>query len=246
VSLERELRALGASVEWPTTPDVSTLVRARIAEQPRRASRWRRHRLAIAVAVVLAAVAATLAVPSARSAILRALGLGSVKVVRVDELPPAAPREDLSLLGPVTTRAYAEELFAAPLLRFDPDILGEPDEIRALDRPSRVSYVWRNDNGEIELLVSQLHGVFGGANYVKAAGPGTDVEDFLVDGRRALWLSGDVHGFGLVDPTGGGFNDFEELRLSGNALLVQDGRTTIRIEGDFTRKQALRFYHALR
>ena len=99
-ALEQELRELSAALAWPDAPDVAAAVRSRIEAAPHR-DRWRsgRQRLAIALAVLVAVVAATLAVPQARSAILRALGIGNVRVELVDDLPPTAPRSDLSLLG---------------------------------------------------------------------------------------------------------------------------------------------------
>ena len=68
----------------------------------RRQLPWRP--LAIALAVLVVALAAALAVPSARSAILRFLGIEGVTVQRVDRLPQAAP---LGTLGDRTTMAAA-------------------------------------------------------------------------------------------------------------------------------------------
>ena len=126
-------------------------------------------------------LAATLAVPQARSAILRALGIGSVRVELVDDLPPAAPRSDLSLLGVPVSLDEARERFPYPLVALDPD-LGSPDEVRVGDDPARVSYVWADDEG-VRLLVSQLAGMYGGAKYVKIAGGTTTLEE--LDDRRS-------------------------------------------------------------
>jgi hypothetical protein len=237
-ALEQELRALSQALDWPQTPDVGGAVREQVARSlPDGRRRWRRE-LVLAVAVLAAALAATLAVPQARSAVLRWLGLGSVRVELVDELPAAAPRESLTLLGPVLSRADAATVVGTPLLRFDPGVLGEPDEIRALDAPRQVSYLWTAGDGT-RLLVSELPGSVPSGTFVKTIGPGATVEQLEVDGRRALWITGDAHGFGLV----GG--DFEVMRLSGNALLVDRGATTIRIEGDLTRAEAIRVYRAI-
>ena len=113
--------------------------------------------------------------------------------------------------------------------------------MRIGDDPARVSYVWRDERG-VRLLVSQLAGMYGGAKYVKVAGGATTLEELTIDGHRALWISGEAHGFGLI---GTSDVDFEELRLSGNALLVEDGETTIRIEGDFDRERAVAIARAL-
>lgn len=241
VALERELRELSGQIAWPDTPDVTTAVRSRIEAAPRR-DRWLsgRQRLALAFAVLVAVIAATLAVPQARSAILRALGIGSVRVELVEDLPPAAPRSDLSLLGIPVPLQQARERFPYPLLPLDPD-LGTPDEVRFGDNPVRVSYVWLDGPG-VRLLVTQLAGMYGGAKYVKVAGGATTLEELTIDGHRALWISGEAHGFGVAGPSEG---DFEELRLSGNALLVDNGETTIRIEGGFDRARAVAIARAL-
>lgn len=84
-SLERELRDLGGAIEWPETPDVARLVAARVAAPPERA---RHRRLALLVAVVVAALLAVLAVPPARTAVLDWLGIGGARITVVDELPP--------------------------------------------------------------------------------------------------------------------------------------------------------------
>ena len=234
MSLERELQALAADFDWPPTPDVASELRGRIAAAPagRRHVLPRRRLLAVGLAVLLVAGAAVLAVPQARTSILRALGLGSVRVAFVDDLPAVAPRSDLSLLGVPVTHAEARTRFPYPLL--DLGELGTPDEIRVGESPARISYVWR-DGDDVRLLVSQLDGHVPGAGFLKVSGPG-GVEMLTIDGHEALWITGDAHGFGLEGPAG---STFEEIRLSGNALLVTDGSTTIRIEADIGRAQAL-------
>ena len=94
--LETALRQLGHEVAFPPTPDLASAIRGRL-ERPQRF--WRRP-AAIALAVlVVAAIAAVLAVPQSRSAILDWLGLRNVSVVRVEKLPavpaqrPTRPRE---------------------------------------------------------------------------------------------------------------------------------------------------------
>src|SRR5436305_3837526 len=82
--LERDLRAV--SVEWPPAPELAAHVRAQLAKPPPGIA-WRRP-LVVALAVLAVAIAAAFAVPSARTAILRWLGLQHVSVVRVERLPP--------------------------------------------------------------------------------------------------------------------------------------------------------------
>jgi len=244
MSLDRELRMLGSAMEWPETPDLAAAVRASVGIVPPARRLLVRRRPVVAVALaVLVAVTAALAVPQARTAILRALGIGSVRIELVDELPPLPPRSDLSLLGPPLTLAEARERFHGTLIVPDPQVLGAPDEIRVLGDPQQVSYVWLRPPG-VRLLVSVISGRFVGAGFVKTIGPGTAIEELSIDGRRALWITGQAHGFGLEGAGGG--SGFEELRLASNALLVDDDGTTIRVEGDLTLDQAIRIVRTLR
>jgi hypothetical protein len=102
--LERELLALGDEIAWPPTPDLAMAVRERIAAEPRaRArSRWPLPRLGWPVPRVAPALAAVLAVLIAFGVLLAAssgvratlrdwLGIGSVRITRVERLPDLAP-----------------------------------------------------------------------------------------------------------------------------------------------------------
>ena len=84
-NLERELRGLAPSVEFPPERDLAPSVRARIG-----AARPRPRRLVLALALVVVAIAVAFAVPPARSAILRWLGLGNARIEFVDRLPDVA------------------------------------------------------------------------------------------------------------------------------------------------------------
>ena len=92
--LERELRELGASLDYPRTPDVADAVRRRIVERKRRS----RRAFVIAFAVLAIGVGAVMAVPQARSALLEWLGLRGVEIERVPTQPEApAVGADLDL-----------------------------------------------------------------------------------------------------------------------------------------------------
>ena len=79
--LERLLAVAAREVAWPETPALAL---------PAGARRSHRRALVLALAAaVLAALAVAMAVPGARSAILRALHLEGVSIVRVGVLPPA-------------------------------------------------------------------------------------------------------------------------------------------------------------
>src|SRR5262249_21962660 len=89
-NLEHELRGLAPFVELPPERALAPAVRARIG-----ARRPRPGKLVLALAVVVLAIAVAFAVPPARSAILRWLGLGNARIEFVDTLPKVTPRPRL-------------------------------------------------------------------------------------------------------------------------------------------------------
>ena len=231
--LERELSALASSVDWPDGPDVVPRVAARIAdERPRPA---RRRRAALACAVALVALVAALAVPPARTAILDWLGIGGAQIVRVDELPSLAPTPGLEILGvPVTL----DEARARAGFRFAPPPGDEPSPDEVLVAPgTRVSYVWR-DGDRVRLLVTQFPGDATDPGLVKKfVSAGTRIEEVTVDGNRGLWLEGGPHAVLFVAPDGNVRDDVGWL--AGNTLLVAAGGSTVRIEAEIDRDDAI-------
>ena len=129
--LDSVLRVLGRHIEFPPTPELSPAVRRRLGERPRS---WRRP-VAIAFAVVAVALAAVLAVPPARTAILEWLGIRGVRIVHVDKLPPAPAVGNLRLGRQVT---LAEARRRAPWL------------VVPKDQPDRVYY---NVNGQVSFFI---------------------------------------------------------------------------------------------
>jgi hypothetical protein len=201
--LERALIALGRELELPSAPDLAAAVRSRL----RRRRRW----LVPALAAVLA-LAVALAVPPARSAILRFFHLRGAEVALVDRLP-AVPRAPVSL-GTPTTLA---ELPFRPLL---------PD-----GRKPRAVYladggVWLRYRG---LLLFEFPS--GSASFLKkvAAGDGK-VEYVDVGGEPGIWIGAGTH---VVYLPGG------SARLAGRTLLWQRGPLTLRLEADLSKARAI-------
>jgi hypothetical protein len=239
--LERELAALGRGVEWPETPDVAAAVARSVREAPRDRSFRRRRRLAVAVAVFLAALLAVLAVPPARTAIFDWLGIGGARIVRVDELPPLPARRDFDVLGRPTTLVAARAGAGFPLAE-PPRDEPAPDEVR-LSPGLRVSYVWRRGD-DVRLLVTQFPGRIGDpALLKKLAGQGTVVDRFEVDGDAAVWLEGGPHAVLFVAPDGTIRDD--QGWLAGNTLLVDRDGVTVRVEGELEREDAVDLVRAL-
>ena len=231
--LEQELRALSPLLEWPDAPDVAQAVAARVAAPvPRRRPSLR---LGIAIAVILLGLAVALAVPPARTAILDWLGIGSARIELVDDLPALPLAAPVELLGQPTTLADARRRAGFPIAsppRGEP----APDEIRVVDG-SRVSYLWL-DGDRIRLLVTQVPGLLQRGEILKKLIPSTvRIDEFTVDGDGAVFVSGGPHAVYLLDPS----ESFREDRgwLAGSTLLVDRGGSTLRIEGELDRAEAV-------
>jgi hypothetical protein len=244
--LERRLALLRDDVAWPPTPDLANAVAARLAAEPappRRA--WRLPALrpaTVALAALVAAlvVAATLAAaPGVRARIADWLGIGAVRVERVDRLPDVGPARDLGL-GTRTTLAAARRSARVPV----PTIaaLGAPDVVYVdRSRPggggASLVYLARPGlpaatNGIGALLTMLPDGDV--AIVKKLLGAGTSVTSVDVDGAIGVYISGEPH---VVTPPN---------RLAGNTLLWVRGDTTYRLETALGREAALRLARSVR
>ena len=222
--LETALRALGRDVAFPPTPDLASAIRGRL-ERPR----FLRRPVAIALAVVVvAAIAASLAVPQSRSAILDWLGLRNVSVVRVDRLPvvPAQGRLDL---GQRVTLDEAKR--RAPWLRV-PD--SEPDSVWVNESlpGGKVSLLWGTPPN-VRLLLTE----FTGRTYIEKVIRGDTQVERVKIGNAGVWFQG-PHVVMFQDRDG----RFREShgRLARNTLVWQVGDITLRLEGGLTKGEALR------
>jgi hypothetical protein len=228
--LELALNRIGRELDYPDTPDLVEPVRRRLAERRRPVS-WRRP-LVIAVAALVVAVAAVMAVPQARSAILDWLGIGSVTIRYVDELPKLEGTGDLGL-GEEMSLSEARERASFPLRV--PTIEGLEDP-RTYFRGEigQVSYLYGSED-DPKLVITQIVG----RGALEKLLHSTNLEIFSIDGARAAWLSGGDHVLFLPG--------LGEVRLVGNTLIVErpDGVTT-RIEADVSRGEAVRIYRSMR
>ena len=237
--LELALRQLGAAVEFPEPPDLATRVRGQLGGAPDRG--WAPRRLlVVALAVLVVAVAAVLAVPSARTEVLEWLGIKGVSVTRVETLPEAAMLRT-SELGERVTLAEARE--RAPwIVEPQLDGIGAPDEVYfSTDVPGdQVTFVW-GKRRKVQLLMTQSPGE---AFAEKMLTPETSSEPAEVDGKPGVWFSGEPHVFVYRDERGQIRE--ESSRLARNTLLWQDGQLTIRIEGDLSKDEALDIARSVR
>jgi hypothetical protein len=236
--LERSLVALGRDLEVPDAPDLATAVRARIRPRPK----LPRRRLVLALAVlVLAALGATLAIPDARSAFLRIFDIGGERIEIVDELPEIAVVNELErTLGERVTPAEARR-------RRDFELRGleqAPDRVYLGPRGTVWFLYGTPERPRLLLAQTPLHDVDAPALQKKLVGSGTRVELVDVDGARGAFLSGGPHFLFLIDETGDTVED--SARLAEDVLLWDEGGVAYRLEGKFSREEALRLARALR
>jgi hypothetical protein len=234
--LEYRLEQLGRQLDFPESPDVAPRVSRRLAEPAPRRFQHRRA-LVVALAALIVAVAAVMAVPPARSAILDWLGIGSAEIRIVDELPEV---ETVTLdLGERVSLERAHEL-APGLLEPHLDDLGEPDAVfvQELQVGTPVTYVW----GELDrprLLLTQVRGRF---YFEKLVHAGDGVVLTRVNGADAAWIKGAHVIYYESGRTGGTLPS----RLARSTLVWTRGPITARLEGDLSQREAERIARTLR
>lgn len=222
--VEQALVALGRELEFPPTPDVAARVRGQLGPR-RRAFSWRP--VAIVLAALAVAVGAALAVPQARSAILRFFHLGGVTIVRVDTLPPAQERPLAAGLGRrvPTGRVYLET--------------GVHPRLPRGDRPGH-GYVFRG----VVSFVLRVHDnpvllteILGEGLVKKVALEETHVEPVHVNDDFGYWVAGRRHVVEMLETP---------PRLAGNILVWEHGGITLRLEGPLSKDEALRLARGIR
>lgn len=226
--LERALVALGNELDFPEVPDLTARVRERLQRR-----RWVRP-VVFAVALGALAIGVAMAVPPARSAILKFFHIGSATVERVETLPPAPKRPLTAGLGPALTRSAAE---ARAQVELKLPRVATPRRYYA--QPGMISTVIRVKGKSV--LLSELKGDQMGL-FKKFASPGTRVQPVNL-GEFGLWLEGGPHvlmwqlNFGRIHRV--------ETRLAGNVLLWLSADTTYRLEGALDKSQMLELAHQI-
>lgn len=242
--LEQELTALGGAIDWPVTPDFAS--RVYLPARRELSSRW-----ALAAAAVLVAVAALAIYPPSRDAIANWVNVHTF-LQRVTHLATPSPQPPGPLgarlgLGGRTTLADAQKQIAWHIAI--PSTLGNPDEVYVqppADAPAQgeVTLVYATRPGipvagqtGVAVLVTEARGAVDQNFFGKMIGPGTTLEAVTVAGHQGYWISGPLNEFFFTDANGDFRN--ETVRLAANTLILDDGGTVIRIEGNLTKEQAL-------
>jgi hypothetical protein len=220
--LERALVALGPELDFPPEPDLRSRVQERIERGPR-------YRRALVPALaLLVALGIALAVPEARSAILRFFHIGAVTIERVETLPAGRERPLTAGLGPALSLHEAEARAGVTL------VLNGPRPQRFYARPGLIATLLQY-RGEA-VLVAELRGDQMGV-VKKLAGAATRVEVARI-GSFGLWLEGGMHL--LIWKPGLGEVRQIETRLAGNVLIWTEGDRTFRLEGGLNKGRMLK------
>jgi hypothetical protein len=237
--LERALVDLGRQLEVPPSPDLVSDLRAQLVSGRQHAPR---RRLALAVAfVVLAGLAATLAVPAARSALFRVLHIGGEEIQLVDQLPEVEAQPDLGyVLGQRVSIARARHEAG-----FDLRELAETPDRVYLGEHGTVWFLYGSPE-RVHLLVAQteLESLDRAFILKKLVPSSTEVRSVSVEGARGYFLSGGDHIVLYVDEHGREIA--ESARLARNVLVWSRGGLSYRLEGDFTQDRALEIARSLR
>jgi hypothetical protein len=239
--LELQLRELGAGLDFPATPDLARSVRARLAE---RRSWWRgpsrRRALAVALAILVVAAAAVMAVPSARTAILRFFHIGAVTVERVETLPPARERPLTTGLGrPLPPEVAARRAGFTMLL---PPLDEPPERVYVRAGVLQATLLDVPDVGTV--LLTEMRGGNQMGLAKKIVDRQTNVTSVSVNGSFGIWITGAPHVFLFEDQTG----RVQEVttRLAGNVLVWEQDGLTLRLEGELTKARALELARSIR
>jgi hypothetical protein len=238
--LARRLDELGARLEYPPAPDLVESVLRRMQSPP---TRRRTRGLLVALAVLAVAAGALLAAsPGARSAVLRFLHLGGVRIERVEDLPVVEVRQ-LPYFGNRVTLAEARRAVGFRILFPRLGDLDRPDEIylRTLPPGGAVTLVY-GSLARPRLALSQSRGDPIEPLLIKVLGRATRVDRVSVDGARGVWIEGAPH---QVLTSWRGVEYEDTLYLAGSVLIWERAGRSFRLEADIPRNEAIRLAESL-
>jgi hypothetical protein len=96
----------------------------------------------------------------------------------------------------------------------------------------------------VRALITESRGLVSQKFFAKSAAPGTRIEYLKVNGADGGFISGAPHSVIVIGPDG--YPRDDTLRLARNVLLWSEGTVSYRIEGGFSKQQALELAAELR
>lgn len=232
VRWETQLDEVAASVSYPATPDLGGAVLAAVGRTPVAAPRPVRGwtpRFAVAAVLTLFLLVATIAIPSARTAVGEFFGL--VEGERIEVLPapsPGAVPTVLPTAAPIAsfgTPFTIEEIATA--IGFEPVLVNDqpPDAAYLVDYEGVMVAVFQYEDYDLWQTRSTDYGYFGKGVPVTNA-----LETPQVNGRFGYWISGGSYVVRFINEDG------EEVigsrrTIDRNVLIWQSAsRTFYRLE----------------
>lgn len=247
VRWERELDTLTAAVEYPATPAIGPRVMAAVVAQPtapRPALRWT-PRFAVAAALTLLVVLATLAVPSTRTAVGEFFGL--VEGERIEVLPTLPPEVAPTVLPTppplesLGTPFTLEELTAAA--GFEP--------VRPNDAEPNALYLVDFDGVPIAVLQYDDYDLWqtretGFGYFSKGVPPTSFIDTPQVGSNFGYWISGGSYVVRFINADGDEVIGSERT-IDRNTLIWRGDRSNVfyRLETSLPLEAALAIAEAL-
>ena len=241
-AVESELRAVGRELEVPPASDLTAAVRQRLEERPvsrrrllargtgipRRRLRWR-----AALVVAVALLAALIATPQGRAAIIQVFRFAGVEL-RQGPGPVRSPGSSASLPGERRmSLEQARHQVSFPILV--PAALGQPGEVVVSDGGRVVSLIYRRTPYGL-VRMDEFAGYLDQVYFQKII-DFRDVTRVEVTGAKGLWIKGPHE---LVYITRDGTPAIASARLTtGNTLIWGTRQVTLRLEGNLGKTAAL-------
>lgn len=240
--LERQLRLLGAAIDWPPTPELAEDVADRIGEDAPRGWRlWGPARRGLALGVLTAVVLV---------GTVGGIGfaLGGLQVIFSDRAPgtPLAPTVVLQrgFGQPVSLDEARAELGGTLLMPSDPAV-GRPDHVFFQEKTGAVALAWGSREGlpadrktGLSVVVTEFPADIGPSTFVKIIDEGALIQRTSVGNASGFWVEGGQHFFFFRTADGKPLET--TLRLVGNTLMWERDGLTLRIEGAPSLEVALR------
>ncbi len=261
--LENALIDAGRAIDYPRTPNLAVRVRAELqADRSRRPGRLRWRPVLIVAAAIVAVLALLLVIPETREVIAQWLGLKTIRIIETTPAPTPvnATPAPTPTPGVVPFKQCCPSTLEEARKRAHFKILLPPDE-----QPSRVFFQDRffglgNDAQQLVLVFGppdRPRFVLYEAQWwvyekmINGGGPehGVTISETLVNGQRALWLSGAPHILITLDQRGNPIFDTERP-VNANTLIWEargpDTETTYRLETSLSLEEAIRFAESLK
>jgi hypothetical protein len=237
-ALEAALVDLGANLEHPRSPELAPVVVARLAVVDQRPPRSRRTYLAIAAGVL---VVVLLTLPAPRQALADWLGIGTVRVVRTEQVPDRVG----SALRLGQQVSLDEAGAGVPFTILGPSSLGTPGAVYAGEPSAEsVTLLWGSGDDVpvvagtgVGVLLTEMAGTTDRSLVEKRLGPDTTLEIVAVGDATGYWIAGGQHELQYLDP-----DDrvrLDTTRLAANTLLWERDGVTFRLESRLDRDAAV-------